>query len=604
MNEMQNATRVCACGLDRSENRPADRTVRGGPAPRKAIAFGAGVLLACSLAACGDENRPTILSTSAPRQSIQPSVGSLARTRQRPEEAAMYDLAVRAPSSAGFYVDSLGRVVVQVRDGEHDELARTGVAGFIANGRFRAPRGTGTAIVITRAKYTFAQLAEWRDIVFDSVLTRMPGVSTLDLDESHNRVEIGIVPSSWSSLRSSLPLRLIRWGVDTASVTYVLRDYAKEASAPAKAASFPPVNITWSTDTIVGGLAIGIEPSPGSQARSPCTLGFVAELGGTHGVVTASHCTPQVLAADYSNMHQSASGRTIGYETVDPFGYQCGINKCRGSDASFFYTDTVTAQRGLIARTKFSAPPGGGAGSLEVDPLHPYFIITEVDAGYYYAGMNIQKVGQTTGWTSGTIQGTCVDHTWIPAPGMFGYVLTCGYTTNYTDAGGDSGGPVFTFLGASGAVGDLVGLAGVHRGAFNTGLAIFSKFSRIANDFLPVAGTLVATRPQSLSTPAVTGSISGGNPSLSWPAVPGATRYQVVRYSSDGNSGHTDYLPVTTATSLVDSYTYATQYYGTTPIYDGVYAYYKIIAISGATEVSAATTPLYFQTTLTCTGRC
>jgi hypothetical protein len=233
--------------------------------------------------------------------------------------------------------------------------------------------------------------------------------------------------------------------------------------------------------------------------------------------------------------------------------------------------------------------------------LHPFFIVTDVDQGYYYVGMNVQKMGRTTGWTSGAITGTCVDQ---QNGGLIGfYTTTCAYRASYVDQGGDSGGPVFTFPGTTGAVGDLVALAGVHFGEVaGTGpVSVFSKYSRIANDF---GGTLVATRPISLATPSVSGSLNFNSPRIAWPAVPGATRYQIMRGYSDGSTWTYTYLLQVTGTSFTDGSVIATQYNGTTPLYSGMYARYEVVALGGSTEVSGTSTSVYFVTTNICSGKC
>jgi hypothetical protein len=305
---------------------------------------------------------------------------------------------------------------------------------------------------------------------------------------------------------------------------------------------------------------------------------------------------------DNSVALQDPYGRQVGYETLDPHYYTCGIglNHCRGSDASFFTMNSgINSLRGLIARPSAVRPPGTGWGPLDINSAHPYFIVNAVDQGFFFVGMNVQKVGRTTGWTSGSITATCVDNFGGNFPVY--NVTRCAYQADYTDYEGDSGGPVFTFPGSGGPVGDLVELGGVHFGEVD-GKSVFSKYSRIASDF---GGTLIATRPISLGTPSVTGTISGGNPSFSWAAISGATRYQIIRVTASGSTVLKEYLPTTTGTSFVDSFTQATAYNGTTPFTDdGPWAYYEIIALGGASELSAASTAIFYRTILGCSGRC
>ncbi|MBI3568916.1 MAG: hypothetical protein HY084_12025 [Gemmatimonadetes bacterium] len=523
---------------------------------------------------------------------------TLTQARRRPEEAEMYDLAAVNPSSAGFYLDRSGAMVVWVHDAIEDARSQREVTRLIMNGRVRAPRGIATPVVVRRAQYTFAQLATWRDVVYDSILFKQRGVVSLDLDETVNRVAIGVTPSDGPALRPQLAAYLARLGVDTGAVEFRTEEPARPTRGLGLGGMIPG-NLLYRSDTMVGGIVIGIENQYAPSGRAECSLGFVADYNGVRGFVTASHCTPYEFGVDWSLVHQDYGGRVVGYEYADPQGYQCGYGMCRGSDASFFkLDDTVPSLRGLIARTLSAAPPGTGPGSTTSDASHPYFIVTGVDQGYYFVGMNVQKMGWKAGWTSGAIVGTCVDHQNGPWYSFYG--TTCAYQATYADSSGDSGGPVFTFPGTAGAVGDLVELAGVQFGE-RTGYAMFSKFSRINNDF---GGNLVATRPLTLGTPSVSGAMNYNNPSISWAAVTGATRYQIIRVTFDGSTVRVDYLPQVTSTSFVDGVTLATSYNGTTPIGSGIYAWYQVIAIGGSSELSAPSTAVWFQTTNTCTGRC
>jgi len=526
----------------------------------------------------------------------------LEQVNARPDESEFYELAKTVPSSAGFYMNSTGAMVVQVRDQVEDDRARQAMTSLRGSGRVKLAHGQSTPVVLQRVQFSFVQLAVWRDRLSESVLVNTPGVLTLDLDEVANRVVIGVDDARMEQVRVGILSRLAAFGIDAAAVvfrrTQPLR--LQRAMAP-RPPLFVPSSLTSTTDTIIGGLIIGI-PGGGGLSLAACTLGFVATWNGTPGFVTASHCSTNQFGTDGSVALQDPYGRQIGYETNDPSGYFCSFNTCRGSDASFFTMSAgINSLRGLIARPSgVAAPPGTGGGPLTINSSHPYFIVNGVDAGFYYVGMNVQKVGRTTGWTSGSLTATCVDHYNGNWPGAD--VTRCAYQASYTDEGGDSGGPVFTFPGYGGPVGDLVELGGVHFGNFGLGSAVFSKYSRIASDF---GGTLVATRPITLGTPSVSGTIAGGNPSFSWNAISGATRYQIIRVTADGSTVRNEYLATTTGTSYVDSYTLATAYNGTTPFNDGgPWAYYEVIALGGATELSARSTAIHYRTTLTCSGKC
>jgi hypothetical protein len=98
---------------------------------------------------------------------------------ERPEEAAFAELARVSPSSAGFFLNAEGLVVVVVARPEEDGLARAGAAALIAAGRVHDARAKNGGVVIQRGQYAFAQLAQWRDAVFDNLLGGVEGLEVV-----------------------------------------------------------------------------------------------------------------------------------------------------------------------------------------------------------------------------------------------------------------------------------------------------------------------------------------------------------------------------------------------------------------------------------------
>ena len=103
----------------------------------------------------------------------------------RPGEESFAALATTSPSSAGFYFDPQGVLVVRVRDQNDDELAVTAARTLGRNGHAPSRDGRTEAVSarVQRAQYTFRQLAEWRDLALAKVLGSVSGVVSLDLDE-------------------------------------------------------------------------------------------------------------------------------------------------------------------------------------------------------------------------------------------------------------------------------------------------------------------------------------------------------------------------------------------------------------------------------------
>jgi hypothetical protein len=142
--------------------------------------------------------------------------------------------------------------------------------------------------------------------------------------------------------------------------------------------------------------------------------------------------------------YQPLAPTLIGTEVSDPpffTGRPCPSGrKCRYSDAARVrYQTTVSSDLGGIARTTFRSLANG---SITINGANPFFNITSESPPLQ--GATVNKVGRTTGWTYGTIGGTCLD---VNVSGT-NITLLCQSMTA-TDSvpdkvgPGDSGSPVF-----------------------------------------------------------------------------------------------------------------------------------------------------------------
>ncbi len=232
------------------------------------------LLISVALPACGDP--PT---SHEARGTSAAGSRSSAFEGGRPEEKAFADLAMRSPSSAGFFLDSLGRAVVIVRDTIDDASARLALNDLAASGRVSGSPAAIQNARIQRGQFTYQQLSTWRNIAFERILW-LEGVSSLDLDERANRVTIGLTPQSASSLRRSLPAQLIAAGIDTSAVRYRVHEPVRASigrfplgeTVPRTRLTFAAGSLSAQWDTLVGG--IWVRTTPGF-----CSLGIVADLG-------------------------------------------------------------------------------------------------------------------------------------------------------------------------------------------------------------------------------------------------------------------------------------------------------------------------------------
>jgi hypothetical protein len=435
------------------------------------------VFWALATSACSTAYRDVV----APKNTL--SVASVTHSllgrpeKVRPDEKQFADLADASPSSAGYYYDASGTLNVRVADSRDETAAMAHVTKLFAS-RVDLNPGNGrkaNRFKIVHADYTYHQLSEWRDLAFDHVLGTVVGVRTLDLDEEYNRVTMGLDAANFGSVREIVVKTLSAAGVDSSALKFKSLD-----GSTFRFDFAPPGNLqSATTDPLAGGLQI-------TYSSFACTLGFVAQRNGVLGFVTASHCSNSMYAVDGTSYY--AGGPLVATETVDAGGYTCGIFTCRGSDANFSAAASGTQMSvGRILRTY-----GVNSGSLSVDQSRPYFDVV-YEGSNLVVGQQVDKVGRTTGWTSGAITQTCVD----AHPTAWNQV-TCAYGANYGRGEGDSGAPVFFRL----ASGDSteVDLIGVHSSTDGSGGALFSKLERIKSD-LGGSWVVIAHAPTPTSGP-------------------------------------------------------------------------------------------------------
>lgn len=495
------------------------------------------------------------------------------------------DLARQVPSSAGYYFDSTGTLVVLVRDAGEDAAAVGAMSVRVQAERLRSGDGRGAAPRITtrRATYTFKQLAEWRDLVHTEARRVNRGIASLDLDEVLNRVTIGLIPND-EAKRQAVTNSLARFGVPSEALNF-------ENVAKVRNDAAPSSLLSETTDPIAAGLIVDL------AGGGSCSVGFVAQRNGTLGLVSATHCTPSVFGVDGIQLYQRIQTSNVAaQETVDPAGYQCGWDKCRGSDASFFSQSNGRAmQVGLMARTQVPSTGGwgAGAGSTSVNSTNPYFFVTgQLDNPV--VGQVVQKIGWGAGWTSGSVTQTCKDYNLLDFPPEF-HQITCGLYATYYSQGGDSGGPVFVYDFNCPIFDNVYGLplcvklVGIHSNHADVE-SHASYASRIKSD---MGGTWTTNYTASLGAPSPSAGFDDGHPLLSWQSVSGASKYDVYRKPSCGSQWI--YAGTTTTTSLVDTPVDAQSIQSTqVPCGQSGVSYY--VAARTSTAYSPASTLLHYAT--------
>ena len=234
-----------------------------------------------------------------------------------------------------------------------------------------------------------------------------------------------------------------------------------------------------------------------------CTMGFNVDHAGGRSFITNSHCTNKQGGVEGTQYYQPVSSvdpTVIATEVADPTYSSTGCSAgkvCRKSDASrALYSGSVASSRGVIAKTT-----GVNTGSLTTSG---FFTITAQENSSVNFSGTINKVGRTTGWTAGTVTGTCVN---VNVSGSNIQQLCQTLVTNNSAAivgSGDSGSPAFQITS-----GDNVRLVGILWGGGGSTQFVFSPLKNIQDEL----GAVVATSDGS-------GGGSGGGTTDPPPCVP------------------------------------------------------------------------------------
>jgi hypothetical protein len=386
---------------------------------------------ALAIAACQDDSTPT-----SPDAGLAPARGQLSQGPELPSAAAF---AAQVPGFGGFFLNQDGTPTVYLTRGSSRAPAERALAGYLSG------RGLSTAAVrVLEGRYDWKQLQRWQEAATVQALA-VPGAVLVDNDETVNRVRIGVENlSAMGQVRAATA----RLGIPDDAVIVERADPIHQVATLQNVVDRP----------VRAGVQINF---PGFL----CSVGFNATLGTQKSFVTASHCTSTqggVESTPYWQPLQSVAPTQIATEVADPvyFKNKNGCprgRKCRYSDASrAAYANGANQALGLIAATS-----GANNGSITITGS---FSITSDDCasigGCIAVGATVNKVGRTTGWTSGKVTNTCVN-TGVQGSNI---VQLCQDFVSAGVGGGDSGSDVFQVTSGSN-----VKLAGVLWGGNSSG---------------------------------------------------------------------------------------------------------------------------------------
>lgn len=340
------------------------------------------------------------------------------------------------PGFAGFYLRSDGTPVIRLVDPGQRGAAQRYLAQELGRARSGRRAGAPEQPVFLPAAHDFAQLKEWSDGLHP--LLARSDVFLIDVDEVENRVLVGVADAG---AIAAVRAEAARLGVP-ASALHVQTQPRPEVRATVR-------------DRFTNTLG-GIQIAFGGYV---CTLGFNARRvsTGANVYVTNSHCTTTQYVSDGAAIYQNtnAAGNQIGNEVADRGMWACAGTgtSCRQADAAYISNNgTRTIGQGGIARTAWAT---GAAGGLTV--TGEYDIIGRY-TGTLPVGTYLDKTGRTSGSTYGQVTNSCV---------TIGS-LRCQDISKVWSEGGDSGSPVFVYVGGSGAAENDVRLHGVMWGGPGT----------------------------------------------------------------------------------------------------------------------------------------
>jgi hypothetical protein len=141
------------------------------------------ILFICAIGACQQAHvSPQPAPTAEQREALR---------RDHSGERSFQEISEKIPSFAGYYYRrGTNILVVNVTDMAASDSARALVDRLFSDPIRIGPAGRAQ-VVVQKVKFTYWQFATWRGSA-DKFFLRTPGVESVDLDESANKLNIGV----------------------------------------------------------------------------------------------------------------------------------------------------------------------------------------------------------------------------------------------------------------------------------------------------------------------------------------------------------------------------------------------------------------------------
>ena len=375
-----------------------------------------------------DEPRDRSISGAVSAEAEQTISGAVStEAEELGEDPHRVALAHQIPGFGGIYYEAPGsdRIVIAIAESATADFAKAQEAArdyLMARVDPPATHVPPVEFVRRTVEYSFMELARHRARLRPRVF-EVSGVVSLDVDESANRIAIGVSDESAMAVVRDLarglaiPSEMLSFQEESMAVPSYAR--GEDRSSLASDGSTFPTSDSLNGSVPDGKLQGGYEIA--ARGKDACTLGFTA-LGVQNGIVdvdqwyfvTASHCSSSPFELDEELFRQPRYGEPAGHEYVDLRPHPCPWDNsifCRWADATLVRADAgLSIWPGIIGRPMARAinvtcEPAGDCpnAELEVDTANPHLRVVGVKRSVM-KNEELDKVGRTTGWTYGYVK--------------------------------------------------------------------------------------------------------------------------------------------------------------------------------------------------------
>lgn len=381
--------------------------------------------------------------------------GALHGDHSRGWESEILRLEATVPGIGGVFFDPPSQSLVVLTTPMADPVRAREAVNVLVAGRallrssdqvLRAP-----SVSVRHADYPFSHLVAWHRGLLE-ILADVDGWLSIDADERSNRVRIGVATDYARAMVEGLAAGA---GVPQEAINVHLSTPMRPLVA---GASVPPLQPSTLRDRVrLAGSGLEIQNALGER----CSYGWTLTSGQKWGFITAAHCTRHTIGDGSTGeaFHQRGvtANDLLGYVGTHPKWDVSNCTHdgnsypvCTEADAMWIPVESASDVAKRVAITDDYQYGNDTRGGVDID----YWLDVSNSTGEVVGQIvatGAWKVGRTTGYTGGPIEGTCETHV------IEGRLNLCLNRLEGASVGeGDSGGPVFGKLANAIAFGIVV----------------------------------------------------------------------------------------------------------------------------------------------------